>query len=78
MFDGIKQGVRGDRRTYLAGLLSDVFFDAKRPATNPVTPANHHARGLPTLQVYAGGELVKAFKCAKPKSVLLKAMEEYL
>ena len=39
VFDGIKQGVLGDRRAYLAGLLSDVFFDAKRPATNPVTPA---------------------------------------
>ena len=38
VFDGIKQGVRGDRRAYLIGLLSDVFFDAKRPATNPVTP----------------------------------------
>ena len=39
VFDGIKQGVLGDRRAYLTGLLSDVFFDAKRPATNPVTPA---------------------------------------
>ena len=39
VFDGIKQGVQGDRKVYLAGLLSDVFFDAKRPATNPVTPA---------------------------------------
>ena len=38
VFDGIKQGVLGDRRGYLTGLLSDVFFDAKRPATNPVTP----------------------------------------
>jgi pimeloyl-ACP methyl ester carboxylesterase len=39
VFDGIKQGVLGDRKGYLAGLLSDVFFDAKRPASNPVTPA---------------------------------------
>jgi pimeloyl-ACP methyl ester carboxylesterase len=39
VFDGIKQGVLGDRKAYLAGLLSDVFFDAKRPATNPATPA---------------------------------------
>jgi non-heme chloroperoxidase len=38
VFDGIKAGVRGDRRAYLTGLLSDVFFDAKRPASNPVTP----------------------------------------
>jgi pimeloyl-ACP methyl ester carboxylesterase len=39
VFDGIKQGVLGDRKAYLAGLFSDVFFDGKRPATNPVTPA---------------------------------------
>src|SRR4029453_19186195 len=32
-----KQGVLGDRKAYLAGLLRDVFLDAKRPATNPVT-----------------------------------------
>ena len=37
VFEGIKKGVQGDRRTYLAGLLSDVFLDAKRPATNAVT-----------------------------------------
>ncbi len=37
VFDGIKQGVQGDRKAYLGGLLKDVFLDAKRPATNPVT-----------------------------------------
>jgi non-heme chloroperoxidase len=37
VFDGIKQGVLGDRKAYLTGLLTDVFLDAKRPATNPVT-----------------------------------------
>jgi non-heme chloroperoxidase len=38
VFDGIKQGVLGDRKQYLSGLLRDGFLDAKRPATNPVTP----------------------------------------
>jgi non-heme chloroperoxidase len=37
IFEGIKQGVQGDRKTYLAGLLRDVFLDAKRPATIAVT-----------------------------------------
>jgi pimeloyl-ACP methyl ester carboxylesterase len=37
VFDGIKQGVQGDRKAFLGGLLKDVFLDAKRPATNPVT-----------------------------------------
>jgi thioredoxin 1 len=45
---------------------------------NPVTPANNHVLGLPTIQVYVGGELVKAFKGAKSKSVLTRAIEEYL
>jgi pimeloyl-ACP methyl ester carboxylesterase len=39
VFDGIKQGVQGDRKTYLAGLLRNVFLDAQRPATNAVTQA---------------------------------------
>jgi non-heme chloroperoxidase len=38
IFEGIKQGVQGDRKTYLGNLLRDVFLDAKRPATNAVTP----------------------------------------
>src|SRR5699024_4232323 len=46
--------------------------------TNPVTPATHHVMGLPTLQVYDKGELVKAFQGAKSKSALIKALEEYL
>lgn len=38
VFEGIKEGVRKDRAGYLAGLLKNVFFDAGRPATTPVTP----------------------------------------
>jgi non-heme chloroperoxidase len=38
VFAGIKDGVRKDRATYLAGLLQNVFFDARRPASTPVTP----------------------------------------
>jgi non-heme chloroperoxidase len=38
VFDGIKQGVQGDRNAYLGGLLKDVFFDSKRAASRPVTP----------------------------------------
>lgn len=37
VFDGMKQGVQGDRRAFLTGLLTDVFFDAQRPSTVPVT-----------------------------------------
>jgi thioredoxin 1 len=55
-----------------------VTFVKMDTNTNPVTPANNHVLGLPTIQVYVGGELVKAFKGAKSKSVLLNAIEEYL
>jgi non-heme chloroperoxidase len=39
IFAGMKAGVGGDRRTYLAGLLQNVFFDVSKPASSPVTPA---------------------------------------
>ena len=55
-----------------------VTFVKMDTNTNPVTPANNHVLGLPTIQVYVGGELVKAFKGAKSKSTLLNALEEYL
>ena len=55
-----------------------VTFVKMDTNTNPVTPANSHVLGLPTIQVYVGGELVKAFKGAKSKSALLGAIEEYL
>lgn len=38
VFEGMREGVRKDRAAFLAGLLKDVFFDASRPATTPVTP----------------------------------------
>src|SRR5262245_14502817 len=37
VFDGMKQGVQGDRKAFLTGLLTNVFFDARRPSTVPVT-----------------------------------------
>ena len=55
-----------------------VTFVKMDTNTNPVTPAKNHVLGLPTIQVYVGGEVVKAFKGAKSKSTLLKALEEYL
>jgi non-heme chloroperoxidase len=63
VFDGIKQGVLDDRKVYLAGLLKDVFFDAKRPATNPVNPETLDAALAMALQasVAATAACVDAF-----------------
>src|SRR6185436_2782616 len=37
VFDGMKQSVQTDRKSFLTGLLRDVFFDVKRLSTVPVT-----------------------------------------
>lgn len=39
VFNEMKAGVSGDRKAFLTGLLTDVFFDAARPSTVPVTQA---------------------------------------
>ncbi|HQY99601.1 MAG TPA: thioredoxin [Propionicimonas sp.] len=46
--------------------------------TNTATPVNYGVLSLPTIQIWVGGEVVKSFTGAKPKSVLLKAIEEFI
>ena len=45
---------------------------------NPVTPANYRVTGIPTLNVFHKGELVKQIVGAKPKAVLLGELEEFI
>ncbi len=45
---------------------------------NTATPVNYGVLSLPTIQIWVGGEVVKSFTGAKPKSILLKAIDEYL
>ena len=45
---------------------------------NPVTPASYRVTGIPTLNVYQGGEVVKTIVGAKPKAALLKELEPFL
>ncbi len=42
---------------------------------NPVTPAQYRVTGIPTLNVYSGGEVVKQIVGAKPKAALLRELE---
>ncbi|WP_019229172.1 co-chaperone YbbN, partial [Sedimentibacter sp. B4] len=44
--------------------------------TSTQVPTQQGVLGLPTIQVFVGGEVVKSFTGAKPKSVLLRALEE--
>jgi thioredoxin 1 len=45
---------------------------------NPVTPAQYRVTGIPTLNVYQGGEVVKQIVGARPKAVLLADLGELI
>jgi thioredoxin 1 len=45
---------------------------------NPVTPAAYRVTGIPTLNVFHGGELVKQIVGAKPKAALLGELQEFI
>ncbi len=45
---------------------------------NPVTPAGYRVTGIPALNVYQGGELVKSIVGAQPKASLLNQLSEFL
>ncbi len=45
---------------------------------NPVTPSSYRVTGIPTINVYQGGEVVKTIVGARPKATLLKELQDYL
>jgi thioredoxin 1 len=45
---------------------------------NPVTPAAYRVTGIPTLNVYQGGEVVKQIVGAKPKAALLNDLSDFI
>ncbi|MDT9592963.1 thioredoxin [Nocardioides zeae] len=45
---------------------------------NPVTPSTYRVTGIPTLNVYQGGEVVKTIVGAKPKAALLRELEPFI
>ena len=45
---------------------------------NPVTPATYRVTGIPTLNVYQNGEVVKQIVGAKPKAALLNELSEFI
>ncbi|MFY0408324.1 thioredoxin [Solicola sp. PLA-1-18] len=44
---------------------------------NPQTPAQYRVTGIPTMNVYQNGEVVKTIVGAKPKAALLKDLQEF-
>ncbi len=57
------------------GKLTIVKLDTD---ANPVTPAQARVTGLPTLNLYKGGEIVQSIVGAKPKTALLKDIEPHI
>ena len=45
---------------------------------NPVTPSTYRVAGIPTLNVYQGGEVVRTIVGARPKAALLKELDEFI
>jgi len=63
----------------LAGEHGDkITFVKMNVDENPVTPSNYRVTGIPTLNVYQGGEVVKSIVGAKPKAALLNELSEFI
>ena len=45
---------------------------------NPVTPSSYRVTGIPTINVYSGGEVVKSIVGARPKAALLKELADFI
>ena len=45
---------------------------------NPVTPSTYRVSGIPTINVYQGGEVVKSIVGARPKAAILKELQDLL
>jgi len=55
-----------------------VTFVKMNVDENPVTPSTYRVTGIPTLNVYHNGEVVKQIVGARPKSVLLNELADYI
>ena len=45
---------------------------------NPVTPAAYRVTGIPTLNVYQNGEVIKQIVGARPKAALLRELADII
>jgi thioredoxin 1 len=55
-----------------------ITFFKKNVDENPVTPSNYRVTGIPTINVYQGGEVVKTIVGARPKATLLNELSEFI
>jgi thioredoxin 1 len=45
---------------------------------NPVTPSSYRVTGIPTINVYQNGEVVKSIVGARPKAAILNELSDYI
>ena len=45
---------------------------------NPVTPSSYRVTGIPTINLYKDGEVVKSIVGARPKQALLNELADYI
>ena len=63
----------------LAGEFGDrMGFYMLDTNTNPRVPTEQGVLGLPTIQIFSGGEVVKSFTGGKTKAALIRAIEEFI
>ena len=63
----------------IAGAHGDkISFFKMNVDENPVTPSNYRVTGIPTINVYQGGEVVKTIVGARPKAALLNELSEFI
>jgi thioredoxin 1 len=55
-----------------------VTFVKMNVDENPVTPSTYRVNGIPTLNVYKDGEVVKQIVGARPKAALLKELADFI
>ncbi|MFT4287910.1 thioredoxin [Nocardioides sp.] len=61
-------GEHGDKVTFLKMNVDE----------NPVTPSSYRVTGIPTINIYQGGEVVKSIVGARPKSTILNELSEFI
>ena len=61
-------GQHGDKITFLKMNVDE----------NPVTPSSYRVTGIPTINVYKDGEVVKSIVGARPKATLLNELADFI
>ncbi|HEY0891331.1 MAG TPA: thioredoxin [Nocardioides sp.] len=63
----------------IAGAHGDkITFVKMNVDENPVTPSSYRVTGIPTINVYQNGEVVKSIVGARPKAALLNELADFI